>query len=521
MQGFLQHHEPHVLGTLSGFDRLRLRGTLRGLGDVRGMLSFLSVVSVLLKDFKGYVTGVTAQICSGIEAMAEKANRPYLFLQKSSVRKERIAKEIAQRDGVHQGLICILAAVEPCWSFQAHPNRQTKRLELRRDFTKCKHYYLYYDDSMFGFHHVRLQTWFPFDVRICLNGREWLSRQLDAAHIGYVRRENCFTQLEDVSAAQQLMDRQLRICWPKHLNRLQQQANPQFREIFGLTPIQYYWSVDESEWATDVMFDSPATLSALYPRLLQHGMQNLSSADVLRFLGRKIPGHGGVHGRFAGEVLSDLKSRPEGIRIKHQVNGNSIKMYNKQGSVLRVETTLNNPRDLTVFRPKEGDPKGPKEWRKLRKGVADIHRRAKVCQKANERYLETMGSVETTSTLGELTAPLSKPTQWNGKRVRALNLLSEADLKMLRAVSHGEFLISGLRNRDLRQHLYGDLPEDPLVRRRQSSAVSRVLRLLRAHGLLQKVPKTHRYQISAHGRILLNALFAAHAANPEKLHNAA
>ena len=78
-------------------------------------------------------------------------------------------------------------------------------------------------------------------------------------------------------------------------------------------------------------------------------------------------------------MVSDVKQRPEGLRIKHRVNGNSVKMYDKQGSVLRVETTINDARDLKCYRAAEGNPNGPRTYRKLRKGVADMTRRAELC----------------------------------------------------------------------------------------------------------------------------------------------
>jgi hypothetical protein len=90
------------------------------------------------------------------------------------------------------------------------------------------------------------------------------------------------------------------------------------------------------------------------------------------------------------------------------------------------------------------------------------------------------------------------------------------DAALLHAVSRPEFTINGLRNRDLRVLLFGDCP-DPDQRRRQSAAITRKLRLLRAHHLIHKVPKTHRYQVSAHGRTALTALLAARNANTETL----
>src|ERR1700724_3844454 len=106
---------------------------------------------------------------------------------------------------------------------------------------------------------------------------------------------------------------------------------------------------------------------------MQHGMTTFASPDVMRFLGHNIPAHGQVHGNFAGQVRSDLRAREEGIRIKHRLNGNSVKAYGKalraEGSVFRVETTLNSVNDFKVYRRKEGDRKGPRTWRRMRRGI--------------------------------------------------------------------------------------------------------------------------------------------------------
>jgi hypothetical protein len=279
--------------------------------------------------------------------------------------------------------------------------------------------------------------------------------------------------------------------------------------------------MDESEWATDVMFRSAARLAAVYPRLIRHGVEHLGSREVMRFLGRKVPAHGGVYGTFAGEVTTDLRSRPEGMRIKHRLNRNSIKMYDKQGSVLRVETSIYDARDLRVYRPSESDPQGPKAWRIMRKAVADAHRLAQFCQAANDRYLESMATVEDKTVLGDLTDKLCRPTRWKGRRVRALNPLSVEDAALLEAVNRGEFTIQGVRNRELRAVLYGQAPTDKRELRRQSAAVTRKLGLLRAHGLVRKVSKTHRYQVSTAGRIAITALLSARAADTASLINAA
>jgi len=195
------------------------------------------------------------------------------------------------------------------------------------------------------------------------------------------------------------MDRQLKSAWPKLLGRIARMLNPAHGSIFEDFPVDYYWSVYQSEWATDAMFKNSSALAEIYPALVQHGITAFSSPDVMRFLGKK------VHGAYQGEIISDFKDRPEGVRIKHRVGLNSVKLYDKQGSVLRAETTINNPYGFKVFRPVEGDAGGRCAWRLMRKGIADLHRRSRVSQASNERYLDAPASVDTSTPLGKLAIP--------------------------------------------------------------------------------------------------------------------
>jgi hypothetical protein len=505
------------MGVLNGFDRLRFRGTLRWLCYAAGAGRYLSAIGVRLSEFKEFTQSVTAQVRASIEGVARAAGRPIDYLAKPSISKEDYARAIAKRDGIEEGLIAVLHAVEPCYSFRIGYERDTGHIEVESALRKCTHYYSYWIDPLWGFCHVRMQTWLPFSVHICVNGREWLGRQMDRAGIAYRRRDNCFVWVQDVKRAQALLDEQLSTNWDSSLRKLLKRSHPTYEKILDLTPqADYYWSADASEWASDVMFRSAVTLRGLYPQLIAHGVRNLGSREVLRFLGRRVPTEGGVHWKFAGEVTSDLRERPEGMRIKHRVNANAIKMYDKQGSVLRVETTINNTRDFKVFRAREGRPRGGKDWRILRKGVADMHRRAQVSQAANERYLESLAAVEESIPLGELVEDLCRPVRWKGMRVRALQPLSPGDARLLEAVNRGEFALNGFRNRDLRERLYGTTSARD-TQKKHSAAVTRQLRLLRGHGLIRKVSQTHRYVLTKKGRVIITALMAARAADTNKL----
>lgn len=515
MMSFIQRWAGHIAGTLSGWDRLRFRGTKRWLAHKKGLFGFLWHRHVLLKDFGKYAESISKQLRAAVETQAQQHDCPVRYLASSATSKEEVVQELLRKRGPGDGLVAVLSCVEPCQSFELHRNRSTKQLELQPAWRKCLHYYHYYRDPQWGLMHVRLQTWLPFSVHVVLNGRERLARQMDAAGIGYVRRDNCFTHVDDLAQAQALADAQLRTDWAPLLEHWARQVNPIYRDLFGDGGWPYYWSADQSEWATDVLFRSRAALAAAYPAWVRYGIEQFSCRDVLRFLGRKLPTAG--LSAFAGEVVSDLKERAEGIRLKHRLNANSIKMYDKQGSVLRIETTLNNAADIRVYRAKEGEENGPKSWRPLRKGIADMHRRAEVCQQSNERYLEALATVADATPLHEATAELCRPVRWHQQRARALNPLAKDDAALLTAVNRGEYAITGFRNRDLRQQLYGDAPAKPADRKRQSAAVTRKLRLLRAHGLLRKIAKTHRYQVTDRGRITISAVLAARQADTAKL----
>jgi hypothetical protein len=376
----------------------------------------------------------------------------------------------------------------------------------------CLHLYKYFVHPHFGWIGARIQTWFPFNVQIWLNGHEWLARQLDRRGSGYERVDNCFTWLQDPELAARLMKAQQRTHWPTALGRIARSLNPLHDEIFEPWPMDYYWSAYQSEWSTDLLFRSGRVLAKLYPSLVRLATHHFQSPDVMRFLGRK------VHGGFAGQVVTSIKNRPEGVRVKHWVRGNSIKMYDKAGSVLRVETTIGRTSDFKVLRPHHDEPNGKLYWQPLRKGVADLHRRTQVSQAANNRYLEALAAVDDRTRCASIFDRVARPVTEGGRRVRALRLSDPADVALLEALSRGEFAVGGLRNRDLRAVLCPTQPDASAHQvRRLSARVSRLLRMLRAHGVLRKIHKTHRYMLTSRGRLLTSALFAAREAHVREL----
>ncbi len=526
MNSFIQKHKPDVIGVLSGFDRLIFRGTPRSLCYLEGMNYLLVARKVPLKDFGDFARRVSERVKHASLSIARRQERPIEFLRSAGIRKDEFARSIAKREGITKGLICVLKAIEPMRGFDINKNRDRKQLELVKRPRKCEHFYHYYEHPVFGFMHIRLQTWFPFEVQIWINGREWLSRTLDRKHIRYERRDNCFPWVADIERAQRLMDEQTTIHWPLALDQLRKLVNPAHEVVLDPKRYDYYWSVYQSEWASDVMFRRRRPLTDLYDRLVHQGITRFQCRDVLRFLGKKVTPSG-------VRVTSDLKARPEGIRLKHTAQENSVKIYDKW-TLLRVETTINEPNRFKNYRRAERQkrqghrgltstssqyrrPRPGLGWRPMRKGIADLKRRTDVSQAINDRYLDALASLEDRTPLGELTRDLCRPKTWNGRRVRALHPWSPDDLELLRAVARAEFLIAGFRNADLRQLLYRQDPSHQAERRRRCAAITRKIRLLRAHGLVAKRPKSHRYMLTDKGQRAASALLGAYHASADTL----
>jgi hypothetical protein len=518
MSVFLERFASAIHGVLNGFDRIRFRGTQRLLASVRGLTAYLAFHGVRLTEFKSYVTRVTDVIRRDVEAGAERAGIAIEYVNDASLSKEELAAELGRRAGRTTGLRAILSAVEPCRTFFVRKNSATGLIELQNRPGKCLHYYHYWLDEKLGPCHVRLQTWFPFNTFVCVNGREMLAAALAREKIPFRQRDNCFTWIKDLERAQHWMHEQVKLDWSEELTRLLTASHPRWPQWPGMDRPPY-WSADQTEWATDVMFKSRVQLSRLMPSLIQHALVGLGCGDVMKFLGRPAPAGGGVRGNFVGEVGTDFVKRPEGARVAFRVNRNGVKFYDKQGSVFRVETTISDARDMKSYRAKDSDPEGPKAWRRMKKGVSDLPRRSEVSQRSNERCLEALAAAATEQTVGELTAKVCARTTWKGRPVRALNVLAADDLRLLRTVARGEFVLNGFRNRDVRAALFGSEAKDAAETKRQSAAVTRQLRLLRAHGVIQKVTKTHRYQVTPKGRELIAAITTAHAAQPKNLPN--
>jgi hypothetical protein len=511
MERFVTRYDDRLAGILTGFDRMLFRGTLRSISHPKGAEIWLSSRHVLLKDFADDAQTLTARLKTHAAQLAADAQRPVEYLLSSRISKEDRARAIQQRDGITDGLICILSAVEPCRAVTVRANRATRRLHVAVEERKCGHLYFYFADRDFGLMHVRLQTWLPFTVQVCVNGRQWLGQQLTRLGVPHTRVDNCVTHVAQLATAQRLLDQLSTRRWAQFLRQLAERVNPLVRRAAGLSLRSDYWSLQESEFAGDVLFHQSVDLAAVYPALARHAIETFDSADVLRFLGRRMGP------RSTGEVTTSYLRRPEGVRVKHWVEENSIKMYDKAGIVLRIEVTINHPRRFLVFRERTRRGQRRRCWDKMRKGIADLPRRVELSRAAIARYLDALSVVGDPTPVHDLMDPLSHRRLVDGRPYRALRPIAPDDSAPFRVFLDGATILHGCRPRDLRRLVQPHEPTDPLDRRRLTGRVSRLLRLYRAHGLIAKVPRSHLYRVTIKGQQVMSTALRLRTTNLAQL----
>ena len=492
MHSFIQKFTAKVTGTLECFDRVIFKGHVRPLSFPEGMETLLARHGLLIKDFARFVETHSDRLVQHAKSMAANEKRPYQYLPRK-IRKDEQARRIAERDGIRQGLICIFAELESCPSFKVAYAHHRPRIQAA--YRKCLCLYYYFLDPQLGLIHVRLQTWFPFVIQIAVNGHEWLARQMKHHRLGFLQLENAFARIAKPAQAQRLADQFCRLNWPALLEKLARSVNPLFRSV--LQSQQYYWTVDQAEFATDILFQSREALAPLYRELIKHALLCFSAQDVLGFLGKRLTGH------FKADVLKDFKTRAEGMRIKHRVGKNWIKMYDKFGLLLRIETVINNPYGFLIRR--HGIRKGKRVigYFPMTKGVTGLPRFAEVARSANHHYLTALSVANDPAPAQKLLRLCTGRVQYNQRSYRGFNPAAEHDISLFKALLKGQHHLHGFRNATVRAELYPSASSDTQTQRRLAARVHRLLKRLHVRGLIGRIPRSRRWRVSANGHAFM------------------
>ena len=516
MKKLIQRLGRAVKGVLTGFDRIVLKGWLRPVAYADGAMSFCRSRGILNKDYKDWMQERTQGLVDAVEEYAQKeCGQRIIHLNTWREDKEARARQRQDAEGIDRGLIGVWSCLESGPSFRAEFSAEAGHPVLRHKWTPCKHLYLYFDHEEYGWLNVRLQTWFPYSIQICMNGREWLRRSLEAHKVEFLRRGNKLFDVADFSQAQSLLDAQLDCQWPGVLDRFLPAAFPTMRETLG-PHLQYYWTMWQSEWATDLLLESPAALTSTMDALLRHALLTGTSTRVLRYLDRPVTLAGQPYRNLGNEVSTRVLEFQDGVRVRHWVDSNSVKVYNEQ-NVLRAEVTMNRPGMFQVYRHAEGEPaEAPKKRRPLRQGVADVPLRAQVSQEINNRFMDGLATFSDETPFREVLQEVTRRSTRKGRRIRGLDPTGK-DREFLEALCDPVFSVSGITNASLRRRLSSTRWGAGRTNQQLSARISRHLRLLRDHGLIRKMPRRRRYHLTAKGTRFITALSAALGASTQEL----
>jgi hypothetical protein len=470
-----------IAGVLGCWDRILVFGTLPKICYAGGMTSYLYEHQVKIFDYARFAEPFRNQLRENAERLAAENGLEIEFLRKRNVRKEDRVKEMLNKRGDQPGLVCIFSAMEPCSTYKPWHNKQTGKTYLLPDDGKCLHYYFYFVDQELGLCYVRVPTWLPCRLQIYFNGHNWLASQLRKRKIDYRLLDNAFVQIGDWERAQQIVNG-----WEaKRIHRRLDEFAQSYCPIFRAFGAQYHWSVDQCEYATDIVFRQQADLAAIYANLTRTAIHTVKPDNIATFLGRKLST------QFEGEMGNRFNIRIEGTRIKHTMGPVSIKLYDKFGLILRIETTVN---DLTFFKHyrqvEHRDGSGEIKWASMQKSIYSLPALRQLLEAANRRYLEFLSAMEDPRAGRNKLDKLSQPVEQEGRRYSGFNLFDPDDESLLCSIVRGEFNISGLQNKTLRRYL----PE------LNSNQVSRLLKRLRTHGLVKKVGHTYKYYVTAFGK---------------------
>src|SRR5215210_252715 len=484
MSCLVERYSRRIVGQLSCLDRVVITGTLPGACYAGGMTGILYRRGVRIFDYAQFAKPLAEQAKANAERLAAQADVEIEYVRKLNFRKEDRVRQVLRARGDHPGLVHVFSALEPCASYQPWHDKRTGKTFLKPDSGKCLHYYFYFIDPDLGLCYLRVPTYCPFRLQFYFNGHNWLKRRLDGDAVACELVDNVITDCGDWGKAQRLAD----AFDVKALHRLLDRYAKRYCPAASTFESGYHWSIMQAEYAHDVVFKAAGDLGPLYESVTRTAIHAVKVDQVATFLGRRITGN------YQGEAGGSFCTRIEGTCVKHHMGrAAAIKMYDKIGRVLRVETTVN---DVSFFkhhrRVEHQDGTSSFKAGDLPKGIYSLPVLIELMAASNRRYLAFISELPDDGPGLRAVQKLAEPARDadQGRPVRPFNLLRREDHGLFLAIARGEFAIQGMTNKRLRA----------VVKDKTGPQLSRLLRALRVRGLIKKVGRTYKYYLTDLGR---------------------
>jgi len=480
-----ERYKEQIAGVISSYDRLIIQGTIPGWCFASGMTSFLHAKSIKIFDYPQFANSLREDIRHNAEQIAKENGIEIEFIKKiKAFRKDDRIKEILQGRGMHPGMVHIFSAMETCTSYKPWHDKTTGKTSLKYDSGKCLHYYFYFIDKEYGLCYLRVPTWCPFRLQFYFNGHNLLATKLSKQGIGYEIKENAFLNIDNWEKAQEISDN-IRV---EDLHKVLDILALQYCPFIQKHGVKYHWSIMQAEYATDIVFKKQADLQPLYETLVRTAIHSVKPENIATFLGQKL------HWNYKGEMGNNFNTRILGTRIKHQMGAVSIKMYDKFGMVLRIETTTNDVSQFKHYREVQcRDGSNVNKVAPMKKNIYSLYVLAQLLKASNRRYLEFISMLDDPSDGMKKLFKISEPVKKEDRSYRGFNFFSQTDQKLFEILVRGEFNIQGFQNNMVRQFLPNLSP----------ASISRILKRLRVHGLIKKIARSRKYYLTRLGKAVI------------------
>lgn len=477
---FIDQYSKQISGVLHCYDRIIIQGTIPGICYAGGMTSYLYANKIRIFDYPQFAAPHRDEIRNNADQIASDNGIKIQFVRKKNVRKETIINDIIKERGNYPGLVHIISAMESCASYKPWHNKKTGKTYLKPDQGKCLHYYFYFIDEDLGLCYVRVPTWCPFRLQIYFNGHNVLNAAMKNNGIQSVVRDNAIMKADSFEAAQDLSDALDTACIHEKLDKFAKLYCPVIKHF----PMGYHWSIMQVEYATDIIFKRQKDLRLIYDNLTRTAIHSVKPENIATFLGKKLSP------LYQDEMGNNFSTRIEGTCIKFRMGSTTIKMYDKHGIILRIETTTNDVSFFKHYREVEHrDGTTSMKLTNMKKGLYSLGPLRNILFNANKRFLKFLSDIVDPSVGIKKLEKVSKTVVQNDRSFKGFNFFSEDDLNILQTIISGAFTINGFQNKDLRQNL----------KNHSSSQISRILKRLHTHGLIKKVANTYKYYLTRFG----------------------
>lgn len=483
METLIERYSEKISGVISCYDRIVITGTLPELSNSHSMTSYLYAQNVRIFDYPRFAEPYRNQLRENAEKIAKDNGIEIEFIRKAHTRKEDLISKRLEQRGAHPGLVHIISTMEVCPTYKPWHDKSSGKTFLKGETSKCSTYYFYFIDECLGLCYVRVPTWLPFRLQIYFNGHNWLEYKLKEAGLNYKMLDNAFIEISDWERANELSKTLKVEELHKQLNYFASKYCPVYKDFKQL----YHWSVMQCEYSTDIVFKKREYLQSIYSKLVETAIHTVKPENIVTFLGKKL------HPLYQGEIGNNYHLRIEGTRIKHNMGNVSIKMYDKFGQILRIETTSN---DISFFKHYREvihrDGTRTEKEAPMKKYIYSLSALQTIMEASNRRYIEFISAIEDDSVGKEKLKKITDKVTKDNRNYRGFNFFDKEDENILQIIARGECNIYGFRAKNLKQFV-----------NKSSSQISRILKRLYTHGLIKKVRNSYKYYLTGLGKEII------------------